>query len=183
MPLAIHELGLPGVRELVPGRIHDDRGFFRELGRRSEFESLAIPQFVQDNESSSGLGVMRGIHYQLTPHAQGKLVRAVSGRLFDVAVDLRRSSDTYLAWVGIELDSELSNMLWIPSGFGHAFVAMTDPAVIHYRTTSEYHAESDRTVAYDDPDIGIVWPDVGANFVVSAKDRTAPRVGDAETFE
>ena len=167
---------------MLPAMFGDDRGFFRELGRRSEFEAAGIPQFVQDNESSSQLAVLRGLHYQLEPYAQGKLVRAVRGRVWDVAVDFRRGSDTFLQWIGVELDAEKSNMLWLPPGFGHGFVALTDPAVIHYRATAEYHADSDRTVAFDDPEIDIKWPDVGGDFIVSEKDRLAPRVADAELF-
>jgi len=183
MPLTVHELGQLGTLEFLPARFTDDRGFFRELGRLSEFEELGIPPFVQDNESSSRLGVMRGIHYQIEPHEQGKLVRAVAGRIWDVAVDLRRSSDTFLEWVGVELDAERSNMLWIPPGFGHAFLALTDAATITYRTTAEYHAESDRCVAFDDPKIGIEWPELGVKFIVSEKDRSARSVGSADLFD
>lgn len=182
MPLQAHWSDLDGVADITCTTFEDARGFFRELGRASEFDALGIPPLVQDNESRSRRGVLRGIHYQASPSPQGKLVRAVSGRVLDVAVDLRRSSPTFLDWHASELDAEKSNMLWIPEGFGHAFLALTDPAVVHYRVTAEFHPDLDRAIAFDDPDIGIDWPDVGG-LELSPKDRAAPRVADADLFE
>ena len=183
MPLTVKQTPLPDVVEFVPTRFGDDRGYFMELGRASEFAEFGIDSFAQDNQSRSARGVLRGIHFQADPHPQGKLVRSVVGQVWDVAVDLRRWSDHFLDWTAVVLDADTSNMLWIPPGFGHGFVALTDPSVIHYKTTAFFDADLDRAVAWNDPDIGIDWPDLGIEFMVSAKDREAPRVADAELFD
>lgn len=181
MPIDVIPTELSDVLEIVPRKFGDERGYFMELGRTEEFEQLGIPSFVQENQSKSTRGVLRGIHYQADPRPQGKLVRAVQGCIWDVAVDLRRSSTTFLEWVARELDAEASNMLWIPPGFGHGFIALTDPAVVHYRTTAVFDADLDRAVAYDDEQIGIEWPLAGEQ-TVSDKDRTASGVDTAELF-
>lgn len=161
----------------------DDRGSFSETAKQSDFDALGLPRFVQDNESRSHRGVLRGLHYQLEPHAQGKLVRVAWGSIWDVAVDIRASSPTFLQWFGIELTGADSTMLWVPPGFAHGFVAMSDDAIVQYRTTAEYHAESERSIVFDDPAIGIDWPDPGVATILSQKDADAPRVSDAEVFQ
>jgi dTDP-4-dehydrorhamnose 3,5-epimerase len=160
----------------------DERGFFVELGRRSEFDQIGIPPLVQTNLSSSRRGVMRGIHYQVPPNVQGKLVSVMSGEIWDVAVDLRRSSPTFAEWAGVTLSSDAMNMLWVPPGFGHAFVALSDRALVMYRTTAEFDPSADRSLAYDDPTIAIDWPTSDVRVSVSDKDRNAPRLGEAEVF-
>ncbi len=138
------------------------------------------PDFVQDNHSRSAKGVLRGIHYQSSP-AQGKLVRCGRGRVWDVAVDLRRCSPTFARWFGLELSEENKKQLWIPAGFGHGFVALTDDAELLYKTTDYYAADCDRSIRWDDPGIGIEWPLDGPP-ALSDKDRDAPLLADAEVF-
>jgi dTDP-4-dehydrorhamnose 3,5-epimerase len=135
--------------------------------------------FVQDNHSRSGAGVLRGIHYQL-PNPQGKLIRSVRGAIWDVAVDLRRSSPTFLEWVGVQLDDESQNQLWIPPGFGHGFVVLGAIADVAYKTTTYFDADSDRAIRHDDPAIGVEWP--AMDFIVSEKDSAAPAVADAALY-
>ena len=171
-----------GVTEYSCQVFGDDRGRFLELGRTSELRRLGLPPFAQLNVSESSRGVLRGLHYQLPPSPQGKLVTVLSGRVWDVGVDLRRSSPTFGEWVGVELDAESANLLYIPEGFGHGFVAMSDRAIVLYRATSEYDQPSERSLAYDDPTIGIEWPDIEGDVVVSPKDRDAPRLEDADLF-
>ncbi len=182
MPLIPEPTSLPDVVLLRTVTHADDRGYFREVGRRSELDALGIPPLVQDNESRSRRGVLRGLHYQLAPSAQGKLVRASHGAVWDVAVDLRRGSASFLRWYGVELDANEGAMLWIPEGFGHGFVALTDDAVVHYRTSAPYDAAAERSIRFDDPDIGIEWPIAATELTVSEKDASAPRVTAAEVF-
>lgn len=182
MPFELEPTDLDPVA-VVTGRVFlDDRGSFTETAKQSEFDRLGLPRFVQQNQSRSRLGVLRGIHYQLEPHAQGKLVRVASGRIWDVAVDLRSSSPTFLQWFGMELTGDVPAMLWIPPGFGHGFVAMSEGAIVQYQASAEYHADSERSIVYDDPSIGIAWPDVGGAFVLSDKDKAAPNVAQADVF-
>ncbi len=148
--------------------------------RRVFAESGLDIAFVQDNHSRSSRGVLRGIHYQ-SPNPQGKLVRAVRGAVWDVAVDLRRSSDTFLEWVGVLLDDETHKQLWIPAGFGHGFVVLSDIADVAYKATSFFEPTADRAVRYDDSAMAIDWP--GSDFVISEKDATAPSIRDAPLFE
>ena len=182
MALTYEETELAPVAVLT-GDVHsDDRGAFRELGKQSEFRAFGLPPFVQENESRSHRGVLRGLHYQLEPHAQGKLVRAVSGAVWDVAVDIRSASPTFGEWFGMTLSGDDHTMLWVPPGFAHGFLALTDDAIVQYRITAEYHAASERSIAYDDARINIDWPVVG-DFTISAKDRDAPRFADADVFD
>jgi dTDP-4-dehydrorhamnose 3,5-epimerase len=173
---------LGGVIELRADVFGDERGRFLELGRDSEFDALGMPRFVQTNVSVSRRGVLRGIHYQLPPHPQGKLVTVLDGAIWDVGVDLRRGSPTFAAWVGVTLDAESANLLYVPPGFGHGFVTMSDSALVMYRTTAYFDPDADRAVAHDDPLLGIEWPDTGAPVELSDKDREAPSVRDAELF-
>lgn len=173
---------LPEVLLLEPKVFGDERGFFLESWNARTFREATGQdvQFVQDNHSRSLRGVLRGIHYQLV-RPQGKLVRVVSGRVLDVAVDLRRSSPRFGRWVAEELSAENARQLWIPPGFGHAFLVLSDAADFLYKTTDYWIAEYDRCIAWDDPDIGIDWP-LAAEPLLSDRDRSAPRLRAAEVF-
>ena len=164
---------------------HDSRGFFVESFNRRELEAtLGHPvDFVQDNHSRSTRGVLRGLHYQLPPAAQGKLVRVTRGTIFDVAVDIRRQSDTFGQWFGYEMTEDDFRQLWIPEGFAHGFLALTNFAEVQYKATDYYAPEQERSIAWDDPEVGIAWPLEGIEPNVSIKDRTAPSLSDAEVFD
>ncbi len=175
--------GLAGVLILRPTVHGDDRGFFFESWNAHDFAAATgvDATFVQDNHSRSTAGVLRGLHYQLAPHAQGKLVRAIIGAAYDVAVDIRRSSPTFGSWTGVELTADNKLQLWIPPGFAHGFVALTDAELL-YKTTALYHGDSDRSLRWDDPDIGIEWPADGTP-ILSAKDQVAPSLSNADLFD
>lgn len=159
----------------------DERGFFLESYKKSVFIANGIKDdFVQDNHSKSSCGVLRGLHYQLSPKAQGKLLRCVSGAIFDVAVDIRRNSPTFGKWAGFELSEENKQMLYVPAGFAHGFLTLTKVAELLYKTTNEYSAEHDRGVAYNDPAIGIQWPKLDTEFLLSVKDQAQPLLKEAE---
>ena len=167
--MEVFPTSLPGVLRLRPRIFSDDRGWFAETFNESTFQKADLPfHFVQDNQSRSRQHVLRGLHFQLQ-HPQGKLVRAVSGRIFDVAVDVRRSSPHFGQWVGVELSAETPEMLWIPAGFAHGFLVLSDSADVLYKTTDFYSPASERTVRWDDPAIGIEWPLTGQP-IVAAKD-------------
>jgi dTDP-4-dehydrorhamnose 3,5-epimerase len=170
---------------IEPQVLGDERGFFFESFNQARFEELVggPVTFVQDNHSRSGKGVVRGLHYQLPPAEQGKLVRVSRGAVYDVGVDIRRSSPRFGAWVGYELSEENFRQLWIPPGFAHGFLALTDVADVQYKTTGYYAPELDRSLRWDDPEIGIDWPLAGINPVVSPKDRAAPTLSDADLFD
>lgn len=160
---------LPDVLLLRPRIFTDDRGWFAETFNEATFQKAGLPfHFVQDNQSRSRQYVLRGLHFQLE-HAQGKLVRAVAGRIFDVAVDVRRSSAHFGQWVGVELSSETPEMLWIPPGFAHGFLVLSESANVLYKTTDFYSPASERTIRWNDPAIGIEWP-LTAEPIVAAKD-------------
>jgi dTDP-4-dehydrorhamnose 3,5-epimerase len=178
-------MGLPEVVRVVPRRFDDDRGWFSEVYKDSDFAAAGIPgPFLQDNHSVSAIGTVRGLHYQLPPHAQGKLVRVVRGRVWDVAVDIRRSSSTRGRWVAAELSAEMGEMLWVPPGFAHGFVALEDDTHLTYKCTAEYHKESERAIRWDDPDLAIAWPALppGAEYRLSEKDAAAETFAHAEVF-
>ncbi|HEX2154039.1 MAG TPA: dTDP-4-dehydrorhamnose 3,5-epimerase [Acidimicrobiia bacterium] len=172
------------LRVIQPQVFADSRGHFFESYNQQKFESEAGTEvrFVQDNQSFSVRSVLRGLHYQLPPHPQGKLVRCVHGAVWDVAVDIRRSSATFGQWFGIELTEGNRTQLWIPSGFAHGFVALSDGAVLLYKTTDYYAPDCDRSIRWDDPDIGIEWPIEGAPLL-SSKDELAPSLAEAEVFD
>lgn len=173
---------IPDVVILEPKVFRDERGYFIETFNRETFREMNLPcDFVQDNHSWSESGVLRGLHYQLR-HVQGKLVRVVEGEVFDVAVDLRRSSPTFARWVGVTLSGENHRMLWIPPGFAHGFLVTKQPAHFLYKVTAKYDADSERTIVWNDPDLSITWP-VGSPLVVSGKDRQGKRFREAEVFE
>lgn len=175
---------LPEVLVLEPNVFGDERGFFMESYNRRAFNAAIghEVEFVQDNHSRSAQGVLRGLHYQLPPHAQGKLVRVTSGRVFDVAVDVRRSSPRFGQWTGVELTGENRQQLWIPPGFAHGFLVLSDCADFLYKTTAYYSPERERAVRWNDPAIGIAWPSAGTAPVLSAKDSVAPLLANTETF-
>lgn len=174
---------LPGVSILEPTVFGDARGFFYESFNERRFAELAgaPTRFVQDNHSRSARGVLRGLHYQIR-QPQGKLVRVVAGEVFDVAVDIRRQSPTFGSWVGIVLSAENKRQLWIPEGYAHGFLVMSEYAEFLYKTTDYWAPEHERSILWNDPDIGIQWPIDGAPLL-SAKDREAGRLRDAEVFE
>jgi dTDP-4-dehydrorhamnose 3,5-epimerase len=177
----IIETSLPGVLLLEPKVFGDARGFFLESWNRKTFAELGLDlDFVQDNHSRSSKGVLRGLHYQLT-EPQGKLVRVVSGAVFDVAVDVRRSSPHFGQWVGYELSADNQRMLWIPPGFAHGFLVLSDSADFLYKTTAYYAPQWDRGVRWDDPQIGVQWPLAGVP-ALSAKDQALPFLRDAEVY-
>ncbi|WIX33813.1 dTDP-4-dehydrorhamnose 3,5-epimerase [Salinicola sp. JS01] len=173
---------LPEVVILEPKVFGDARGFFMESFNREAFEKATGCQrdFVQDNHSRSRRGVLRGLHYQLE-QPQGKLVRVTHGRVFDVAVDLRRSSPRFGQWVGVELSADNHRQLWVPEGFGHGFVVLSESADFLYKTTDYYHPASERSIRYDDPGLGIEWPDV-ADLTLSDKDLAGASLSEAEVF-
>ena len=168
---------------LIKPKIHGDaRGFFLESYKKSLFMANGINvDFIQDNHSKSSQGVLRGLHYQLAPVAQAKLLRCVSGRVFDVAVDIRKNSPTFGNWVGFELSEENKQMLYIPAGFAHGFLTLSTVAELLYKTTNEYSPSHDRGLLFNDPAIGIKWPDCGASLLLSDKDRVQPLLKDIET--
>lgn len=173
---------IPGVLVLEPRVFSDERGFFLESYNETKMAEIGIRErFVQDNQSCSSQGVLRGLHYQIR-HAQGKLIRAVSGEIFDIAVDLRRSSPTFGKWYGIALSAENKRMLWIPSGLAHGFSVLSDSANVLYKATDFYHPESERTILWDDPQLNIDWQLKGEP-IISAKDRLGVALSSAETFE
>jgi dTDP-4-dehydrorhamnose 3,5-epimerase len=175
---------LPGVLILEPKVFGDERGFFMESFNQRVFDDAVghHVEFAQDNHSCSGRGVLRGLHYQLPPHAQGKLVRVVKGSAFDVAVDVRRGSPTFGRWVGAALDAHKHQQLWIPPGFAHGFLALEDDTHFLYKTTDFYARECERAIAWNDATIGVAWPDVGAPPSLAAKDAAAPPLAATEVF-
>ncbi|WP_296265256.1 dTDP-4-dehydrorhamnose 3,5-epimerase [Pseudomonas sp. UBA6562] len=177
-------LAIPEVVLLTPKVFGDDRGFFYESFNARAFEAATgvNPDFVQDNHSRSSKHVLRGLHYQLPPHAQGKLVRVVQGEVFDVAVDIRRSSPTFGQWVGAHLSAENHNQLWIPPGFAHGFITLSDTAEFLYKTTDFYSTHSERCIAWNDPQIGIDWP-ADCVPLLSGKDQQGLPLAQADVFD
>ena len=174
-------LSIPDVLLLEPKVFGDERGFFFESYNRHSFrEATGIDvDFVQDNHSRSVKGVLRGLHYQLPPKAQGKLVRVVFGEVFDVAVDIRRDSPTFGKWVGEVLSAENKRQMWIPSGFAHGFVTLSESAEFLYKTTDYYSPQHERCIRWDDAAIGVAWPLTGAP-TLSGKDVVGAMLSNAE---
>lgn len=177
------DTGLPDVVCFEPTVFGDERGFFMETWRKSWLTELGIDaDFVQDNHSSSRKGILRGLHYQIK-QPQGKLVRVVRGEVFDVAVDLRRSSPHFGRWAGMILSAENKRIMWIPPGFAHGFLVLSDMAEFVYKCTTYYAPEHDRSLLWNDPDIGVDWPLEGIDEVLlSAKDRNATPLQSAEVY-
>jgi len=179
MSFNFEPLEIPEVVLVRPTRHYDGRGFFMETYRRSAFLEAGIaPDFVQDNVARSNRNVLRGLHYQLPPATQGKLVSVVRGSVFDVAVDLRVGAPTYGRWVGRELDDDDGAMLWVPPGFAHGYVTLTDETQVAYKVTAEYAPELERGVRWDDPAVGIAWP--VSDQILSDRDRALPLLADAD---
>lgn len=181
--MEVIQTAIPDVLVIKPKIFGDDRGFFFESFNDHEFSEIVgcSYKFVQDNHSRSVKNVLRGLHYQIQ-QAQGKLVRVVVGEVFDVAVDLRRSSPTFGQWVGEYLSVENKNMLWVPPGFAHGFVVLSDVAEFLYKTTDYYAPEYERTILWDDPDIKIDWP-LTSSPILSDKDRSGVRIESAEVYK
>jgi len=175
---------IPGVVLVTPRHIGDERGYFAETFRADRFaEAAGNWAFVQDNESRSArVGTIRGLHFQSEPHAQGKLVRCTAGALFDVAVDIRAGSPTYGQWVGETLTPENGKQLWVPPGFAHGFCSLEANTVICYKVTDYYSADCDKGLAWNDPAIGIKWPDVASPATLSAKDHQQPSLNDLPAY-
>lgn len=183
MPISVIDTKLDGVKVIEPRVFGDERGFFMESWNQRDFDSqVSKINFVQDNHSRSKKGVVRGLHFQLPPHAQAKLVRCVLGSIFDVAVDIRQTSPTFGQWVGYELSAENKRQLWIPEGFAHGFVALTDYAEVCYKTNEFWAKESEGSIRWDDPTIGVVWP-LETRPCLSEKDALAPFLKDAQLFK
>ena len=176
---------IPDVKIIEPKVFGDERGFFFESFNQKIFEEAVGRQltFVQDNHSKSSKGVLRGLHYQLPPHAQGKLVRCVVGEVFDVAVDIRKHSPFFGRWVGFELSAENKRQLWIPPGFAHGFLTLSETAEFLYKTTNYYSPDNERAILWDDPVLAISWPTSDDAVRVSAKDKQALSFVDAELFD
>jgi dTDP-4-dehydrorhamnose 3,5-epimerase len=178
--LILERLSLSEIVKIIPARFGDNRGYFSEVFKDQWFrQNIADVMFVQDNQSLSvAKGTIRGLHFQLEPFGQGKLVRCIKGSIFDVAVDIRTGSPTYGKWVGAELSADNGAQLWIPVGFAHGFATLEPDTIIHYKVTAPYSAVDDRGLLWNDPEIGIDWPVEAAEAILSDKDRVQPRLAD-----
>jgi dTDP-4-dehydrorhamnose 3,5-epimerase len=181
--MKVIKTAIPGVLIFEPKVFGDDRGWFMESFNQKVFDEAVGEHvsFVQDNHTLSKKGVLRGLHFQRPPHAQAKLVRVVSGSVWDVAVDIRKSSSTFGKWVGVELSAENKRQFWIPPGFAHGFLALSDTAEFLYKTNSFYHAPSEGSIVWNDPQLAIEWPE--RSPVLAAKDAAALLLEKAEVFE
>lgn len=181
--MEIQETELPGVLRLTPRRFQDDRGFFAEVWNRRAWATHGVPEdFVQDNQSvSHPPGTVRGLHFQAPPHAQGKLVRVGRGAILDVAVDIRRGSPTFAQWIGVEMSAADGTQLWIPPGFLHGFVTREPDTEVLYKCTDYYAPETEGSVRWDDPDLGIEWGVSAEDALLSPKDAAAPGFRAFET--
>ncbi|MBB5703756.1 dTDP-4-dehydrorhamnose 3,5-epimerase [Ochrobactrum daejeonense] len=182
--MMVRPLSLPGIFEITPRKFGDDRGFFSETYNARSFAEAGIDlTFVQDNHSYSATkGVVRGLHYQLPPFAQDKLVRVTRGAILDVAVDIRKSSPTFGKWVALEVSAEKWNQILVPKGFAHGFMTLVENTEVIYKVTDYYSPEHDRSIRFEDPAIGIEWPIPASEVQLSDKDRKAPLLADAEIF-
>jgi len=175
-------LALPEVMVIEPKVFHDSRGFLYEAFNAADFAMATgiVREFVQDNHSRSRRGVLRGLHYQM-PNPQGKLVSVVSGEIFDVAVDIRRNSPNFGQWVGATLSGENHRQMWVPEGFAHGFVVMSETADVLYKTTDYYHPESEHCIRWDDADLAVAWPDPGVPLIM-ASSRLGVPLSQAQLF-
>ena len=183
--MKVTRTAIDGVLILEPKVFGDERGFFMESFNQKAFNQAVGDEvtFVQDNHSRSSQGVLRGLHYQLPPHVQGKLVRVTQGAVFDVAVDIRRSSPTFGRWVGTELSGQNHRQLWLPPGMAHGFLVTSENADFLYKTTDYYAPQAEGSIRWNDPAIGIAWPALIQPPTVSAKDAAAPRLADTRCFD
>ena len=183
MPFVFEKLEIPDVLLVKPKVFGDSRGFFMETYKKSEFVQNGIDiDFIQDNHSKSTKGVLRGLHYQAYPKVQPKLVRCIKGKIFDVAVDIRPQSKTFGKWCGSVLSDENKAMIFIPGGFAHGFVVLSDEVEIVYKAGEEYSPEHDRGILWNDPDIGVNW-NIDFEPILSEKDKKQPRLKDINTKE
>ena len=181
MSFTFKPLFIPGVILISPQSFPDDRGDFFESFKASDFQKAGLStRFVQDNFSFSKKGVIRGLHYQKSPKAQGKLISVIKGCVWDVAVDIRQDSKTFLKWMAVELDDRNHVMLYIPPGFAHGFLALSDEVLLIYKCTNEYDPQVDTGIRWDDPDIAISWPIKSP--ILSVKDRQLPYVRNVATI-
>lgn len=179
MPFKFKQLEIPDIILIIPKIFEDERGFFMETYKHSTFKKNGIDtEFVQDNHSKSQYGVLRGLHYQKNPKAQGKLIRCIKGEIFDVAVDIRKRSPTFGKWTAQILSEENKHILYIPPGFAHGFLVLSKEAEILYKTSEEYAPEYDRGIRWNDPQIGIEWKI--QNPILSEKDKNLPLLKDAD---
>ena len=178
MPFQFHKLEIPEVVLIQVSGQPDARGFFRETYRQAEFAAQGFPTFVQDNHSRSTRGVLRGLHYQKHPRAQGKFVIVARGEIFDVAVDIRKGSPTYTHWVAQTLSAENGRMMYIPPGFAHGFCVLSESADVVYKVTAEYAPELERGIIWNDPDIGVAWSQ--REPIVSDRDAQLPLLRNAD---
>jgi len=181
MALDYKRLRIPDLILIQPNILRDERGFFLEKYKQSDFEEVGLPLFKQDNYSSSRQGVIRGLHYQLPPYGQGKLVSVVSGSVWDVAVDIRKSSKTFGQWVGVELNEENNLSFYIPPGFAHGFSVLSEEVHLLYKCTAEYSSPHERGLRFDDKDLNIDWKI--NNPTLSSKDMEWPGIKDIEVFD
>jgi dTDP-4-dehydrorhamnose 3,5-epimerase len=172
MPIQVEETAIPDVKIIRATRFHDERGFFTETYKEAEYLEAGIPRFVQDNMSESSKGVIRGLHWQASPHGQGKLVTCLTGSILDVAVDVRNDSVTYGQHVAVELNWKESIALWVPEGFAHGFQALEDGTRVHYKVTNYWNKDSERALNYLDPTINVNWQKL--KYLLSEKDLEAP---------
>lgn len=180
MPFQFSRLTIPEIVLIEAKIMGDSRGFFQEMFKASAFDANGVPShFVQDNHSRSQRGILRGLHYQLEPHAQGKLVMALRGGIFDVAVDIRRGSPTFGRWVGETLSDQNGCLLYVPPGFAHGFCVLSEEVDILYKTTGEYAPGAERGLRWNDPTVNIAWP--MADVVLSPRDAQLPLLADIET--
>jgi len=182
--MKVTRTAIDGVLILEPKVFGDARGFFTESFNQKVFNEAVGGEvgFVQDNHSRSTKGVLRGLHYQLPPHAQGKLVRVVQGSVYDVAVDIRQGSPTFGQWVGVELNGDNQRQLWLPPGMAHGFLVTSESADFLYKTTDYYMPEAEGCVLWSDPALAIIWPDTGCAPRLAAKDAAAPPLSKASVF-
>ncbi|MEL9262158.1 dTDP-4-dehydrorhamnose 3,5-epimerase [Escherichia coli] len=175
---------IPDVLIFEPKVFSDERGFFFESFNQKVFEEAVgrKVKFVQDNHSKSSKGVLRGLHYQLEPYAQAKLVRCMVGEVFDVAVDIRKSSPTFGKWVGVNLSAENKHQLWIPEGFAHGFLVLSNTAEVLYKTNNYYNKENERHIIWNDNTIDIDWPELNINVILSTKDKCASHINKIDYF-
>ncbi len=185
MSLEVRSLGLGGTMEIRPARHEDSRGSFSETWNRLAFREAGLTlDFVQDNHSrSTAARVLRGLHFQLPPYAQDKLVRVTRGAILDVAVDIRKGSPSFARWVAIEVSARAWNQVLVPRGFAHGFVTLEPETEVLYKTTAPYSPDHDRAIRFDDPDLGITWPFPASDLVLSDRDRNAPLLKHVELFE
>jgi dTDP-4-dehydrorhamnose 3,5-epimerase len=182
--MTVTSLEIEAVKLVTPPRFKDPRGFFSETWNAGRFSGYGIPgPFVQDNHAvSTARGVLRGLHCQVGPNAQGKLVRCIKGAIFDVAIDVRRDSPTYGKWVGAEISAGNWTQIWVPAGFLHAYCTLTEETEVIYKVTAPYDKAAERGVIWNDPDIGIEWPIEPREVILSDKDKLLPRLRDCEAL-